>query len=231
MEMYFILDKPAVAGNIGSAARALKTMGFKRLRLIDPCDHLCTEAKMFAHGSVDILEQAEVFRTFSEARKGIDFLVGTTAKKRMAHEDYSAPADVREMIKSKAGHIRTVGLVFGSEESGLPNEILQECDLASSIPLSNPYPSLNLAQAVMLYAYEFSALQLPLAVTNEPPAESFAEMKRRASRLLDVIGIPKGGPLHNRILERISRLGSLDVNLIHSVSAKLDETLGSGGKE
>ena len=99
MELIFILYKPGVPGNIGAAARAIKTMGFSKLRLIDPpANHLSDEALMMAHGSHDILEKAEVFPSFNLAAHDIDFLVGTTAKKKSAHEDYPEPSEIVKLL-------------------------------------------------------------------------------------------------------------------------------------
>ena len=103
MEFVFILYKPGVPGNIGSAARALKTMGFNELRLIDPCDHLADEAKMMAHCSHDILERAKGYVDFYDTISDLDFVIGTTAKKRTAKEDYLTPRGAIEILQKKRG--------------------------------------------------------------------------------------------------------------------------------
>jgi tRNA/rRNA methyltransferase len=226
MEICFILYKPAVPGNVGASARALKTMGFEQLRLINPCDHLSAEARMLAHGSNDILENAELFENFQSCIKDLDFLIGTTAKKRSAKVEYFNPAESKKLLTSKKDSIEKVGIVFGTEESGLPNEILQSCNIASTIPIENPYPSLNLGQSVMLYAYEFSMIEKEKAeniTTN--PEDSFIKLKKRVEDLLKDIDIPEDMPLYNRILERISQMKGSDINLLHSISSRLNEKL------
>ena len=80
MEICFILYKPAVPGNVGAAARAMNTMGFSHMRLINPCNHLGDEARMLAHGSHHILENATVHKTFEEAVGDLDLVICTTAK-------------------------------------------------------------------------------------------------------------------------------------------------------
>ncbi len=82
MKICIILNHPTTPENIGAAARALKTMGFSDLRLVDPCDHLSDRAHWLAHGSEDILESAQVFNSITAAISDIDFLIGTSAKKR-----------------------------------------------------------------------------------------------------------------------------------------------------
>ena len=221
IEIVFILYRPGVPGNVGSAARALKTMGFRELRLIDPCDHLSDEARLFAHGSKDILENASVFDTFKEAVKDLDFLIGTTSKNRFVKEDYLSPSEVFDLVKAKYQSLKKVGILFGTEESGIPNKILAYCDVASSIPLPQPYPSLNLAQSVMLYAWEFSTVLPEVKKPPLIPAESYASLKMRVRQLLIETGIPEDMPLYNRILERLSFLGDGDINLLHSVTSRV----------
>lgn len=153
MEIFFILVEPAVPENVGASARAIKTMGFHFLRLVNPCDHLSDKARMLAHGSNDILESAQVYSSLQEAAEGLDLLIGTTANlKRSSKQDYHSSENLAAILAKKAAGLKKVGIVFGREESGLTNEELQLCDMASSIPLAAPYPSINLGQAVMIYA-------------------------------------------------------------------------------
>lgn len=153
----FILYKPAVPGNIGASARAIKTMGFSELRLIDPADHLSDEAKMMAHGSHDILENCKVYGTFDEAVTDISFVICTTAKKRSAKVDYIPAPRLAQFIADKSAVTGKIAVVFGTEESGLPNHILLKANVGVTIPMATGYPSLNLSQAVMTIAYELSA--------------------------------------------------------------------------
>lgn len=157
-EICFILYRPAVPGNIGATARAIKTMGFDQLRLIDPADHLCDEARMMAHGSHDVLEKSMVFPTFPDAVADIDFIVCTTAKKKNAKVDYLSSTELKNFLADKMTVTRRIGIVFGTEESGLPNSILMEANVGVTIPMSTIHPSLNLSQSVMVIAYELSGL-------------------------------------------------------------------------
>ena len=156
-DICFILYKPAVPGNIGASARAMKTMGFSELRLIDPADHLSDEAKMMAHGSHDILENCRVYDSYDEAVADISFVICTTAKKRSAKVDYIPAPRLAQFIAGKSAVTGKIAIVFGSEESGLPNEILLKANVGVTIPMATGYPSLNLSQAVMTIAYELSS--------------------------------------------------------------------------
>ena len=223
MEICFILYKPAVPGNVGAAARAMKTMGFSHMRLIAPCDHLCDEARMMAHGSHEVLENAILFDTFEDAVSDLDLLVCTTAKGRTAKHDYHSSRDLRQILEDKSSQLEKVGILFGTEESGLPNRLVLKSDLAMSIPMSTGYPSLNLAQSVMVTAYELSPLN-PLSTPGESlkkSGEGWGELKNQAKELLTGAGIHEGTPLYHRIMERLSTAGATDIPLFLSVIKRI----------
>jgi len=222
-EYSFILYKPAVPGNVGASARALKTMGFSSLRLIRPCDHLSEEARMMAHGSIDILQNAGVYKTFEEATGDIDYLVCTTAKRRSAKHDFYSSRDLADILNAKKESIKRIGIVFGTEESGLPNAIIQTADLAVTIPMQSKFPSLNLSQSVMIMAYELSTYEIFSTDTKDRSENEngFFELKQRTRFILNMIGIAEGTPLYHRIMERVAILQPEDISLLHSISSKL----------
>ncbi len=224
MNVVFILIEPAVPENVGAAARAMKTMGFREMRLVNPCDHLSDPARWLAHASNDILEQADVFATFEEAVADIDFIVGTTAKQRLVKEDYLSTRELAGLIQAKGNSVRKVAVVFGREDSGLRNEELRRCDVVSTVPLQTVYPSLNLAQAIMLYAYELSVLntegQEEVRAVNE---NGFRSMKEKAATILLELDFKEESAIYPRILERLSLLGEGDIHLLHSICNKYFE--------
>jgi tRNA/rRNA methyltransferase len=232
MKIYFILVEPAVPENIGASARAIKTLGFKYMRLVRPCDYLSTEARMLAHASGEILENAEVFGDLKEALKNIDLSIATTAKKRGARVDYIGNAELTGLIRSKGEAVETIGIVFGREESGLSNDEIRMCDLVSYIPLKQSYPSLNLSQAVMLYAYSLAELVLTHRQGKDPadrrkgsPAPvsaplPFRTLMERSGELLRKLEVDRSPALYNRIMERIALLGEEDVHLLLSVFSR-----------
>jgi len=223
MDICFILYRPAVPGNVGAAARAITTMGFRDLRLIRPCNHLCEEAMTMAHGSHHVLQNAKLYRNFEEATADLDLVVCTTAKGRTAKHDYHSSRDIRTLLASKSEPSLKAGFLFGTEESGLPNRLVLKSDLAMSIPMNAPYPSLNLAQAVMVTAYELSPLNRlgkPGKQQNKS-AEGWGTLRDRAARLLTDSGIREGTPLYHRIMERLATAGSNDIPLFLSVLNKI----------
>jgi len=198
-------------------------MGFRNLRLIDPCDHLGEEALMLAHGSHEVLRAALIFDRFEEAVKDLDLLICTTAKERSAKHDYHSSRNIREILEEKSDKLRQVGILFGTEESGLPNELVLQSDLAMSIPMAGSYPSLNLAQSVMITAYELSPLN-PLVKPGSAlskSGEGWGTLKNLAARLLKDLDIPEGSPLHHRIMERMALLSAEDIPLVLSVVSRI----------
>jgi len=227
MEIYFILVEPAVPENIGASARALKTMGFSNLRLVNPVPYREGKAKWLAHGSHDILENARDFKSLEEAVADIDLVIGTTAKPRSVKYDYYSVKELGRLISEKGTTVKNAGLVFGREESGLTNDEMRLCNLVTIIPSQIKYPSINLSQAVMIYAYTLSDIRLgknniPSTIRDE---HSFRKLTSNIIELLDCLDIPKGSPKHNRIIERINVLGEKDIHLMHSVTKKVLDIL------
>lgn len=218
MDFTFILVEPAVPENIGASARALKTMGFDKLCLVNPGDFRNTEARKLAHGSFEILENAMVYDSLSEATKGCHFTIGTSAKHRRVKHDYYQITEITGLIKSKENIISNVGIVFGREERGLDNDELKACDIVSYIPMKTVYPSLNLAQAVMIYAWELSKLSFPGKTLNVSREEDeFRSLKKKVSEFLKENQIDRNQVLYNRIMERLGLLKEEDIHILHSI--------------
>ncbi|MBN2366054.1 MAG: RNA methyltransferase [Calditrichaeota bacterium] len=151
--VHFILVEPHTPGNIGAAARALKTMGFNNLVLVNPGDFNTPEARWMAHASEEILQKATIFDTLQDAVGDKHFVAAATQRERGFHLPYFTPAGLAEkIIPISMDH--QVAIVFGREKSGLTNEELGSCDAITTIPAQTSHPSLNLSQAVMIYCYE-----------------------------------------------------------------------------
>jgi TrmH family RNA methyltransferase len=150
----FILVGPREPGNIGASARALKNMGFRRLALVDPPE-MSDETKWFAHNSLDVLESALVHSNLEDALREKTIVAGTTRRKgKRRGVIYQVDHGARKLRELAADN--KVAILFGREDRGLFNEEVEECGFLMSIPVSSDHPSLNLAQAVLLVAYELS---------------------------------------------------------------------------
>ncbi len=215
----FILVDAAREENIGAAARAIKTMGISKLCLVNPvADHLGERARATAHGSNDILEKALIFRKLPDAIAGIDLVIGSTAKKRSVAETYYPVEDLPKIILDKEDAIKNVAIVFGGEESGLSNEQLAQCHLLSTIPMYRKYPSLNLAQSVMVYATYLSKVTLTWKKkTLHPPVESeLPIIRNKARQILADVDMQPENLIYPRIMERLMLMKKDDINLFHS---------------
>lgn len=233
MDIRFILVSPAVAGNVGASARAMKTMGFLRLRIVGSDLHHDEKASWTAHGSREVLEKAESYATLADAIADRDFVIATTARRRGVRHEYFPPEELVPLIRAKGDAVRKIAVVFGREESGLSNPELELCDCISTVPLASPYPSLNLSQAVMLYSYVLSPLvgKLRFPGDDTPPVpeedreSAFRALKDRAGKLLRRMEYDESDLIGRRILERLAPLSGDDIKLVHSICARLEKLL------
>lgn len=139
--------------NIGSAARAMKTMGLSQLVLVDPIEMPNGQAQALAAGATDVLANAKVVSTLSEAIDDCGLVVGTSARSRTLPWPMLEPRGCGEKMIAEASEY-PVALVFGRESSGLTNDELQLCHFHVQIPANPEYSSLNLAMAVQTLSYE-----------------------------------------------------------------------------
>lgn len=148
-----VLVNTSHTGNIGSTARAMKTMGLSQLILVDPVSAPDGKSSALAAGAGDVLANAKTVATLEEAIADCSLVVGTSARSRTLPWPMLEPREcgVRMVKESKAG---PVALVFGRENNGLMNEELQQCHYHVCIPANPEYSSLNLAAAVQTLCYE-----------------------------------------------------------------------------
>ncbi len=226
MQIHFILVEPAVPENVGAAARAIKTMGFTSLRLVNTKAHLDEKASWLAHASNEILVNAQEFKTLQEAIHDIDWIIGTSAKKRRVNEDYYPSHKINDLIQAKAASIKNLAIVFGREESGLTNDELKLCDIVTSVPMKTTYPSLNLAQSVMVYSYLLSQLDYDEKIPDQKPnRDELTTLKSKTKNILCAIGFKKETAIYNRIMERLMILGETDIHLLLSIEHKIQKAL------
>lgn len=152
-QVRIVLVNTSDCRNIGSAARAMKTMGLSQLILVDPIEMPNGQAQALAAGATDVLTNAKVVSTLSEAIEDCGLVVGTSARSRTLPWPMLEPRGCGEKMIAEASEY-PVALVFGRESSGLTNEELQMCHFHVQIPANPEYSSLNLAMAVQTLSYE-----------------------------------------------------------------------------
>jgi TrmH family RNA methyltransferase len=144
-------------GNIGAAARAMKTMSQDKLYLVSPKIFPSAEATARATGADDILASAKVFSSLKEAISDCDLVIGTSARTRSIPWPMVTPRECANTISENK--YSSVAIVFGRENSGLSNDELELCNLVLQIPTNSEYSSLNLASAVQIICYEIYLLR------------------------------------------------------------------------
>ncbi|MDO8644277.1 MAG: RNA methyltransferase [bacterium] len=200
----FILVSPRYAGNVGSAARAVANMGFKDLRLVAPrCSPKDKEAVMMAMGGSTVLKKVKIFKTIPEAIADRDYLIGTSCTRAYRKLIRLSSRDLVTHLEKREGKI---AVLFGPEEKGLSNEDLSYCDQIVTIPTSRKTPSLNLAQSVLILAYELSRLANHRVVSiREKPAskKSLHGMIAHLEEILWEVGyMDPQNPFRNRLVLR-----------------------------
>lgn len=191
--------------NVALVVRAMKNMELSRLRLVSPAEFDSWRIEGIAHDTSEIVGQAEVFDRFEDAIRGTVRVVATTARRRAKRQEWSEPREAAPAILDRARD-GDVALVFGREDRGIPNEILDLCDEAVCIPTNPEHPSLNLGHAAMLVFYELRQAARGLGGLEErdlsgkprdtaPPAtadqeESFFRVWEEA---MSEIGMLRGG--------------------------------------
>ena len=225
-------------GNIGSAARAMKTMGLSRLVLVAPEKTPDRDTQAMAAGADDLVGAAPVFATLAEAVADCRWVLGCTARSRRIQLEPLHPRDAarRALLAAANG---PVALVFGRERTGLDNDELQLCHAAVHIPSDPAFSSLNLAAAVQVLAYELRCAVLDaagadaqpvVAMRTAPPGEgsaSHAELEGLFGQLaetLEQIDFHKGRAPESamRKLRRLylrANLDSADIRLLRGVLA------------
>lgn len=158
-----ILSHPSHPGNIGSTARAMKTMGFHNLVLINPKEFPSPVATSLSAGATDVLDNAQVCSSLEEGLIGCQFIVALSARQRSLAWPLVSPRIGIEKVQSILERTEgDIGILFGTESTGLTNEELNVAHLHMNIPSNPEYSSLNLAQAVQLVAYELRLMILEL---------------------------------------------------------------------
>lgn len=203
-----VLSRPSHPGNVGAAARAMKTMGLARLYLVRPKSFPHADARAMAAGASDVLGSAQVCKSLAEALRETTFSVAFSARPReLSHPPLAARGAAEEI--AAAARRGEVALVFGNETLGLSNKEVMQCTRIARIPADSKYASLNLAQAVQVMAYEVRIAALAPAerppeieyATHEELERFYADLERR---------LTANGTLHARdprkLMDRLRRL-------------------------
>ena len=174
-DIRIVLVEPSHPGNIGGAARAMKTMGLADLAIVNPGRFPDPQAIWRAAGAVDVVRGAGVFDRIDEAIADCGWVVGTSARSRRVPWPVATVDQFAEHLAEEDLGGKPVAVLFGREDRGLSNEELERCNLHVVIPANPEYPSLNLAMAVQVVCYEILRALTRVANTDagteDPPAQ------------------------------------------------------------
>jgi tRNA/rRNA methyltransferase len=202
-----VLVETSHPGNLGAAARAMKTMGLSRLHLVNPRCAIDEEARARASGALDVLEAAVVCPTLAEALHGTVLSAACTSRRRdLPHPAYTPRQAAPQLLAQAAA--APVAIVFGSETYGLTNAELMQCRWLINIPANPAYMSLNLAAAVQVLAYELRCTLadavIPLPSFEVARHEEVEALLAELERTLVTIGFLD--PAHpKRLMPRLRR--------------------------
>ena len=226
-------------GNIGSAARAMKTMGLSRLYLVSPQSFPDLRANDLAAGADDVLANAVITDSLSVALEGCQLVLGTSARPRDIALSCLSPSECAELIVTRTQGLE-VALLFGREHAGLTNDELLRCHYHIHIPTDAAFSSLNLAQAVQIMAYEIRMRgllpQSQSSMRAEPPLALVDEVERLHQHLEDVLIEINFLDLSNakRLQQRLRRLfnraklESMEVNILRGILTHVQYAVRKG---
>ncbi len=230
-----VLVRPRGAANVGAVARAMKNMGVAELVLVRPALVRAFWSKALAVHADDVLERVRRCDSLDEAVADCGLVVGTTCRGGLYRAAAEPPRSAAPQIMATAATNR-VALLFGPEDHGLNNDDLKRCQRLIAIPTDPGYPSLNLAQAVMVCCYEFFLAAngaLPAAAPALAAAQQVERMFERLQAALLSIGfLHPDNPDHimfalRRMLGR-AQLEAQDVQVLLGVARQI-EWFGRGG--
>ncbi len=229
----FVLIRPQMGENIGAAARAMWNFTLDRVRIVDPRDGWPNQkAVAMASGAGRLLDSAGIFPTTAEALADATFVYATTARPRGLVKPVLTPEDAMQEARAKIAAGEKVAILFGPERAGLENDDIARANAIITVPVNPDFPSLNLAQGVLLVAYEWSRETLaaqpdPMEAVNRASAIEIEKLGDHYESALDEAGFffPETKAAHMRLNLRNlwTRIGltRAEVQIFHGMLRQL----------
>jgi TrmH family RNA methyltransferase len=231
-QIIIILHQPQDERNIGAVVRAMKNMGLRRLRLVAPVAYAPADLLRIAHRSEDVLDAIEYFADLPSALADVHYVVGSSER---SHPERPMAHDARALAPQLLARAQNgqVALLFGPEDHGLDRAALDRCHLILRLPTEPGYPSLNLAQAVLLILYELrmaSSGPLPPAAPRTPaPGAAHETLAQLLAATMDASGFVKAdaGTAHLRRLRNFITRAEPDTTELALLNALLRQILNA----
>lgn len=237
-DVRIVLVNTSHTGNIGSTARAMKTMGLSQLVLVDPVDEPDGKASALAAGAGDVLANAKIVSTLEEAVADCGLVVGTSARSRTLPWPMLEPRECGEKLVAEVKN-HPVALVFGRENNGLSNEELQQCHFHVCIPANPEYSSLNLAAAVQTLCYEvrmafLNKTRIPEETREYPLSDDLERFYSHLEQTLSKTNfiIPQHPGMVMTKLRRLfnrARPETQELNILRGILASVNKSIDNKG--
>jgi tRNA/rRNA methyltransferase len=230
-----VLVEPQLGENIGAAARAMANFGLAKLRLVKPLQGWPNErAKVMAAGADRVLDGAVIYETLADAVGDCSYVIATTARNHDQAKPVLSPEQMAQTISPKVSGGETVAIVFGRERIGLENSEVARADAIVTLPVNPAFASLNLAQAVVVVAYEWFKLssggQLPFSAPDKsPPAPKqqldafFTDLERELDAIEFYRPHEKRGVMSTNLRNIFNRMAPTeqDIRTLHGITMAL----------
>lgn len=239
----FVLVRPQMGENIGAAARAMLNFGLERMRIVDPRDGWPnSKAVALASGAGRVLDNAGLFDDLDAALADCDYVLATTARGRELTKPVLTPERAMETVRAMTLAGKKVAVLFGPERAGLENDDIIRANAIVTVPVNPEFFSLNLAQCVLLLAYEWRRqtvevppMVLEMAGADFANAEEIAKLAEHFEERLDVAGFffpeTKGPNMKRNLRNMWSRLGltRAEVQTFHGMLRQIAYALKKQG--
>lgn len=233
----FVLVRPQMGENIGAAARAMWNFGLDQMRIVSPRDGWPNpRATALASGAGRLLDEAQIHDSVAEAVGDCTTVYATTARSRELTKPVLTPAEAMADARQRIASGERVAVMFGPERAGMENDDIARATHIITVPVNPEFFSLNLAQAVLLNAYEWGREELPPPADNPGETASVIEVEKLAEHYedrLEEAGFfypPEKAPGMKQVLRNMwSRLGLTrsDVQMLHGALRQLMRSRGS----
>ena len=218
-------------GNIGSVARAMKTMNFSNLYLVNPLCQINEISFAMASNARDVLDNAKIYNNLEEVTDDCDFIIGTTARQRDIPIEIVNPRELSENIKTS--QYEKIAILLGNESRGLTNQQLSKCRIGCHIPANKSYTSLNIAASLQIILYEI-LMESQYNVSNinkidkknRAKNDQFSSFLKHMDKVLKDINFVKDDrPMISRKIQHIFKKADLteeEINILRGILSAIE---------
>ena len=198
-------------------------MGFDKLRIVDSDKYLKKGARNTAYESHEVLDNIQHYDNLESAIQDMDIVIGTTAKNRKLRYEYIDSQNISQFLEDRKDSFDNLAIVFGSESDGLNSTEEKCCDILSTIPMAEDYPSVNLSHSVMIYAYELSSLNRNGAEQNNKVSKDlYRAFKEQVEEFLSILEVDERQPgIYQQVKDKLLLLPENDIKLFMSLARYL----------